>query len=372
MENIYRKNLQRMEPYVPGRPIESVMREYGLTHVTKLASNENPRGFSPMVPDAVMRSLSSSHIYPDGYYTELRAAVSGFYNVNPKRLVFGCGSDDVIYMLGKILIEPGDECITGQVTFSPYAASVDSMDGVTVRVPMKDHSFDLEAIAARVTNRTKLIFIANPNNPTGTYISASQQADFLERIPQSVTVVIDEAYRDFADTPDFPDTWEAINRYDNVVLLKTFSKVYGLASFRVGFGVMSEEMAVQMEKVRMPFNVTTQGQAAAIAALNDTDYVEESRKLNLDMRKWTVEALEGMGFSVIPSQANFVTVDMRRDCTEVFKALMAKGYIVRPVKGFWIPCGDGSENTMKNFIRVTVGTREQMERFMGAFKSLYA
>ncbi|MCL2815722.1 MAG: histidinol-phosphate transaminase [Oscillospiraceae bacterium] len=358
----YRENLKKMEPYVPGRPIESVKKEYNLTEAVKLASNENPLGCSPDVAGAVMKTFGEAQLYPDGNCTALREAVSKRYNISPNRLVFGAGTDDVIAMLGKILIDSGDECITGAVTFSQYAAAVDSMGGTTIYAPMKNHGYDLDGIIGKINDKTKMIFIANPNNPTGTMHTAARQAAFMAEVPGYVTVVFDEAYQEFADNSDYPDTWQTLKQYKNAVLLKTFSKIYGLASFRVGFGAMDEEMAEQIEKIRCPFNVSVQGQAAAEAALADVDFVRGSFEKNRENLLYTTGALEEMGLFVIPSQANFVMADVKRDSLEIFEALMKRGYIIRA----------GAAFGMDTFIRVTIGTRKQMEGFIQALKCVLA
>lgn len=357
----YRDCLQPLRPYVPGKPIDAVKRLYGLSEVVKLASNENPLGCSPSVPEAVARTFTEAQLYPDGYCTELREAVALKYGVPPENLVFGAGTDEVIAMLGKIFVNPGDECVTAEVTFSQYASAVESMGGVMVYAPMKDYGFDLSAMLARITDKTKLVFIANPNNPTGTYITAAEQAAFMKAVPPQVTVVIDEAYREYVAAPDYPDTWEMLKQYPNAVLLKTFSKIFGLASLRVGFGVMRKETASEIEKIRCPFNVTVQGQSAALAALADTAFVQKSHDENRRVMAFTEKALTEMGIFCIPSQANFIMADMKRPSPALFEALMKKGYIVRP----------GSAFGMDGFQRVTVGTQPQMEGFLKALKEVW-
>ncbi|MCL2665059.1 MAG: histidinol-phosphate transaminase [Defluviitaleaceae bacterium] len=353
---VYRKILDAMSAYVPGRSIEEVKKAYGLNEVVKLASNENPYGCSPAVAGAVMATLKEAQLYPNGYCPELRKAVGDFYGIPQNKLVFGAGTDEVIAMLGKILINPGDECITAEYTFSQYAAAVDSMDGKTVYVPMKDHGFDLDAILDAVTEKTKIVFIANPNNPTGSWHTAAQQDAFLKKLPSSVVAVFDEAYQEYVTADDYPDTLRDLEKYKNAVLLKTFSKVYGLASLRAGFGAMSSEMVGQIEKIRCPFNVTSQAQAAAAAAMADQNFVEESRRSNEANRKYLTDAIERMGFYVIPSQGNFVMADFKRSSKELFVLLMTKGYIIRP----------GAPFGMDTFLRITVGTKPQIDGFLEA------
>ena len=296
----------------------------------------------------------------DGYCTALREAVAEKYGVPKEHLIFGAGTDEVISMLGKIFIEPGDECITAAVTFSQYAAAVESMGGVMVYAPMNGDAYDLDAIAALITDKTKLIFIANPNNPTGDYFNAGAQARFLAKIPPHVTVVLDEAYQEYVTAADYPNTLETLKRYDNTILLKTFSKIYGLASIRVGFGIARAETITQMEKIRCPFNVTAQAQAAAVAALSDTEFVKTSHELNRNVMAFTESALSEMGLEYIPSQANFLMVNTRRPSMPLFEALMRKGYIIRAGKALG----------MENYLRVTIGTEEQMEGFIKALKEV--
>ena len=358
MFNTFRTSIQPMEPYVPGRPIDDVKKAYNLSHVVKLASNENPYGTSPAVKEAVMATFDNrqSALYPDGYCAKLRHAVGKYYGIPEDHLIFGAGTDEVIAMLGKIFIEPGDEAVTAAITFSQYAASVDAMAGKMVYAPMQNHTFNLDALLAAITPKTKLIFIANPNNPTGTYFSRKEQDAFMAKVPSHIVVVFDEAYQEYVAAKDYPDTWETLKNYPNAVLLKTFSKIYGISSFRVGFGVCHPEIIEQMEKIRCPFNVSTQAQTAAIAALEDQDFVHKSHIKNREVMEKFVTALSDKNIYVIPSQANFIMADMRCNSRDLFEKLMAKGYIVRA----------GAAFGMDNFIRITIGTEEEMDGLLTA------
>ena len=356
----FRESIQPMEPYVPGRPIEDVKKAYHLSHVVKLASNENPYGCSPAVKDAVMATFEESALYPDGYCTKLRAAVSAHYNIPKNQLIFGAGTDEVISMLGKIFIEPGDEAVTGSVTFSQYAASVEAMDGVMVYAPLRNHTFDLDTLLEYISSKTKLIFIANPNNPTGSYYPKSAQEAFMAKVPKDIAVIFDEAYQEYVTAPDYPDTWETLRQYPNAVLLKTFSKVYGISSFRAGFGAAHPAIIEQMEKIRCPFNVTSQAQAAAIAALGDQDFVRKSSERNRHEMDRAAATLSEMGLYVIPSQTNFIMADVNRDSRDVFEKLIAKGYIIRA----------GAAFGMDSFIRITIGTKEEMGGLFAALKEV--
>jgi histidinol-phosphate aminotransferase len=345
-----------MIPYVPGRSLDEVKNEYGLKEVVKLASNENPIGCSPKAKEAVIASLEESGLYPDGNCTRLRKLLSKRLAVKQTELIFGCGADELISFIGKAFINPGDECITAECTFSQYEASVCSMGGVMSYAPMKDHGFDLEAISSLVTEKTKAVFLANPNNPTGTAFTADEQNRLLEKIPSNVLAIIDEAYGEFVDMPNYPDTLALIGKYPNLIWLKTFSKIYGLASLRVGYAAASEEIISLMEKVRPPFNVTIQGQAAAEAAYQDAEHVSKSFLSNLSVKNSTCKALDEMGISYIPSQANFIMLDCGIDSRTAFVDLMKKGYITRP----------GYPFKMDSYLRVTIGTQKQMEGFIKA------
>jgi len=355
----HRKVIDPMRPYVPGRPIEDVQREFGLTSVVKLASNENPLGCSPKAREAVLASLAESSYYPDGNCTNLRARLSETLGVKPGEIVFGCGADEIIGMTGKVFVNPGDECITASATFSQYEASAVSMGGVMVFAPMKNNAYDLNAIYDRITDKTRVIFLANPNNPTGTMFTAEEEIAFLEKVPPRVFLLIDEAYAEFVADPSYPQTLPLLKKYKNIMLVKTFSKIYGLASLRIGYGIADEAIIGLYEKIRPPFNVTIQGQAAALAALSDQEFAEESFRNNRRVMDYYCHELDRMGVNYIPGQTNFIATDTGRDSRGVFQALMKRGYIVRPCYIFGM--GD-------SWIRVTIGTMEQMKGFVEALK----
>jgi histidinol-phosphate aminotransferase len=342
--------------------MDAVKKAYGLSEVIKLASNENPMGASPKVREAIIESLAEGHIYPDGYCTALRGAIAKRFDIPEDTLVFGAGSDEVIAMLGKIFIEPGDECITAAVTFPQYATAVESMGGKMVYAPMtQDFDCPLASMLDLITDKTKMIFVANPNNPTGLYHTAAQQDAFMAAVPARVTVVFDEAYEEYITVSDYPSTLKTLRDYPNAILLKTFSKIYGLASLRVGYGVMNPQTVQQIEKLRCPFNVTTQAQAAAVAALGDTDFVAKSRDENRRVMDLTVAMLSQKGIPSLPSQANFIAANIGKPSNETFERLMAKGYIVRSGLALGFPDG---------YQRVTIGTEEQMRGFVKALDEI--
>jgi len=343
----FRTSLEPMRAYLPSRPIDNLK--------AKLDANENAYGCSPVVRNAVMTTFENASLYPDGYCDDLREAVSKFYDISKESLIFGAGTDEVIAMLGKTFIEPGDEAITASITFSQYAIAVEAMDGKMVYAPLAEHTFNLDAILAAITDRTKLIFICNPNNPTGTYITQQQQDAFMAKVPANILVVFDEAYQEYVNAPDFPNTLQTtLKKYPNAMLLKTFSKIYGLASFRIGFGVADPAIITQMEKIRPPFNVTSQAQAAGIAALTDQDFVRASFEKNLRVKEALIDFMAKKGFESIPSQANFVMTNVKND--DIHLKLLAKGYIIR----------SGSAFGMGGYIRVSIGTEEEIQGFLNA------
>ena len=356
----YRNCIENLSAYIPGKPIDDVKKEYGLDSVVKLASNENPFGASPLAKSAYLEAVDTISIYPDGNATALKEAISEKYNVLPDNIIPGCGTDEVIYMIGKTFIDPGDECITGEITFSQYAASVDSMGGKMIYVPLKNYTFDLDGIYGRISDKTKVIFLANPNNPTGTSYSQSEQAAFIKKVPSNILIVIDEAYAEYVRDENYPDTLNELKQYKNIMLLKTFSKIYGLASLRVGYGIANSEIIEKMNRIRGPFNVSAPGQLAAAAALKDTAFVEKTYEENRKALEYLYNAFDGIGLNYIPSQSNFVMVEPGMDCRVVFIELMKRGYIVRPCAPFGLD----------SYIRLSTGTSGQMEGFVKALKEV--
>ena len=356
----YRDCINNLSAYVPGKPIEDAKKEYGVDTMVKLASNENPWGASPLAEQAYMDAYKSVSIYPDGNATALKNAISAKFSVKPESIITGCGTDEVIYMIGKTFIEPGDECITGEITFSQYAAAVESMGGKMIYVPLKNHVFDLNGIYDGITKKTKLIFLSNPNNPTGTAYSQAAQRAFINAVPDNILIVKDEAYAEYVEDPDYPRTFDELKKHKNVMLLKTFSKIYGLASLRVGYGITDAETVGMMNRLRGPFNVTTPGQAAAAAALSDDGFVKKAYLENRKAISFLYSVFDEMGLEYIPSQANFVMVNAGKDCGRMHVELMKRGYIIRP----------GAPFGLNTHIRVTTGTMEQMEGFISALREV--
>lgn len=352
--------VEHLKAYVPGKPAEDVMNEFGLKEVIKLASNENPLGCSDAAKEAVIETLKTPSIYPDGNVTKLRKLLSKKLDVAEKQLIFGAGSDELITMLAKAYISPGDEAISASLTFPQYKAAVTSMDGLYIGIPNKDFGYDLDALAAAVTDKTKLIYIANPNNPTGTMFNQEAQEAFVAKIPTHVLIIFDEAYNEYIDDPDFPDTLAMLKNHDNIVLLRTFSKMYGLASLRIGYAVGNPDVIDAINRIRNPFNITSAAQAAAYAALKDQHFVKESFELNNAAKEYTYQRCHEMGLSYVPSSANFVLVDCKHPSNDLFIKLQEKGVIVRPVP---------HPDTM-TYLRISLGTIKQMEKTFNILKEV--
>jgi histidinol-phosphate aminotransferase len=339
--------------YVPGRPIEDVARDMGMDpqDIIKLASNENPFGPSPMAAAAAKRAIDQGQLYPDGGCYALRNRLAKFHGLQPDQFVIGNGSNEVIEFLGHVFLGPGDEVVMGQPEFVVYSLVALLFGAKPVEVPLVNYRNDLTALARAVTLKTKLVIVASPNNPTGTANSERDLLDFVRALPSTVICVVDEAYSDFADSP--PDIRPLIKEGRNVIGLRTFSKVYGLASLRVGYGYASAELAKLLDRVRQPFNVNAVAQAAAVAALDDQKFartcVEETRK---GLRR--LEAgFTALGLEYIPSQANFILTKVGNG-SRIFEALQRRGVIVRPVANYGLP----------EWIRVTAGTADQNERLL--------
>ena len=353
-------HISRLRPYVPGKPIEEVQRELGLTDVIKLASNENPLGPSPRALAALTATASGVALYPEGSAPALRRAVSQATGMPEETLVFGNGSDEVLHLLALTFLQPGDETVQGDPSFAMYEIYATQSDAVPVLVPLKNYTHNLDAMADAVTDKTRIVFVANPNNPTGTFVRRGAVERFLDRIPRNVLVVFDEAYDEYVSDPDKPDLRPFVLEGRNIVILHTFSKAYGLAGLRVGYGITRTEIAEVLNRVRSPFNVNLPAQAAAAAALTDTEHVARTVALNAEGRNYFYAEFERMGLEYVPSEGNFVLVDVGRDAREVFQALQHKGVIVRSAHGMGLP----------RHISVTTGTMPQNQRFIAALKEV--
>lgn len=358
MKSLFKKNILEISPYQPGKPIDEVKRELGLEDVIKLASNENPLGPAPAAVSAIRRSLKDINRYPDGSCFYLKRAIAKRFKLSPSNIIVGNGSDEIIDIIVKAFLNEDEEAITSKTTFLEYEI-ITQANGRRIRtVPLVDFKYNLEAIKKAIGPRTKLVFIANPNNPTGTYVNNREVTDFLGDIPKDLVLVFDEAYFEFVDKKDFPKTIELINN-KNIIVLRTFSKIYGLAGLRVGFGVARESFIAAMERVRQPFNVNSLAQIAARGALNDRRFVKKTRNLILKEKRFLYQALADLGLDYIPTVANFILIDLNKDAAAVFKQILRQGVIVRDMRAYGL----------KNYIRVTIGKREENERFIKALKA---
>lgn len=361
VEELGRPAIFTIKPYVPGKPIEEVEREYGITGIIKLASNENPLGPSPLAMEAMSRAISRVHIYPDGNCYYLKSDLAKHIGLREENLIIGNGSDEILKMIAEAFLNAGDEVVFAHPSFSEYEFVSKIMDAKIVSVPLKKNFVhDLEAMLKVVSSATKIVFVCNPNNPTGTIVTQEELVSFLGKIPEHLLVVIDEAYYEYVSDPLYPDSLEFIRQGKKVIVLRTFSKIYGLAGLRIGYGISTPEIIGLINRVREPFNVNLMAQEAARASLQDSEHVRRSREMVLEGREFLYKAFDRLGLNYVPTQANFIFVDVGRDCREVFVSLLKKGVIVRTGDIFGHP----------TFLRVTIGTREENERFISCLEDV--
>lgn len=352
--------VQKISPYQPGKPTEELERELGIHDIIKLASNENPLGCSPRVLRAIDNGLIELSLYPDGNGFVLKQALANFYQRPLAEITLGNGSNDILELIGRAFLKPGDEAIYAQHSFAVYPLVVQAVGATGITVPAVNWGHDLVAMAKAITAKTRVIFIANPNNPTGTWVEKDALDAFFKVVPENVLVVLDEAYGEYVDTSDFPDGIDYLDRYPNVIVSRTFSKAYGLAGLRVGYAFAHPDITNVLNRVRQPFNVNSLALRAAVAALADQDFVSRSRTLNSIGMKQITEGVQAMGLSVIPSRGNFLCVHLKQAGLPVYDALLRQGVIVRPVTNYGMP----------DYLRVTIGTHGQNERFLSALKAV--
>ena len=345
-------DIASLSPYVPGKPIEELQRELGLARVIKLASNENPLGPSPKALDALSEGNATLHRYPDGGAFRLREALANRWKVAHDQVILGNGSDEILGLLARTFLAPGDEAVMADQTFIIYKMEVTAAHGKPIIVPLKQWRHDLRAMADAITERTRLLFLCNPNNPTGTMVSSEEVEHLLSRVPEQVVVVFDEAYFEYVRSRQFPDSMAYVRQGRNVIVLRTFSKIYGLAGLRIGYGVATPAIINFLNRIRPPFNANSLAQRAALAALGDDEHVARSRAVNEAGMEQVVKGLAALGFSPIPSEANFVYVDVGRDGHAVFEAMLRQGIIVRHIEG--------------RMVRVTIGLEEENREFLAA------
>jgi histidinol-phosphate aminotransferase len=363
VDRVISGHILSIPPYSPGKPIAELERELGVINAVKMASNENPLGPSPMAIRALEELARGSHVYPEDSAPELRAALASRYNLPKDAVILGNGSDEVLQFAAHVFIRPGDEAVIAANTFSVYQMVVKAFGGKVRSVPLVNYCYDLKAMAAAVNQSTRLVFIAVPNSPTGTIVSRKDFESFFNDLPEEgLLLILDEAYREYVREPDCPNGVDYIGRGRPVLVSRTFSKIYGLAGLRIGYG-LSEPWAIElMNRVRPPFNANSLAQAAALAALNDFEHVERSVHNTEEGMKFLQEELNALGLEVVPSQANFCCFCLGREARPLYEALLRQGVIVRHLASF------GMERCM----RVTIGTQAENRRFIEALKRALA
>lgn len=350
--------VRSLRPYQPGKPIEEVERELGLADVVKLASNENPLGPGPLARAAFAACGGSLGRYPDSNGNALKAALARHLGVSETALTLGNGSNDVLELVARAFVGPAHEVVFSEHAFLVYALVTRAVGARAVVTPARRFAHDLEAMGSAISSRTRLLFLANPNNPTGTWIAHRALETFLQAVPAEVLVVVDEAYFEYVEEPEYPNCVPWVTRYPNLIVTRTFSKVYGLAALRVGYAVSNPVIADLLNRVRQPFNVNTPAQRAAIAALQDTEHLSRSLALNRSGMAQLEHGLQQLRLRYIPSVGNFLCVDVGRPAMPVYQALLRQGVIARPVDNYGLA----------NFLRVTVGRVEENGRFINALR----
>ncbi len=355
--------VRRIAPYLPGKPTAELAREFGLAErdIVKLASNENPRGPGAGVRAAIAAAVADLSRYPDGNGFELKAALATRHRVAADQIVLGNGSNDVLELVTQAFLRPGDHAVYSRHAFAVYPLATQARGATGVEIAARHFGHDLPAMRAAITPTTRVVFVANPNNPTGTWLAPAAIEAFLDGVGDEVIVVLDEAYHDYLDPADQTESAEWIGRHPNLVVTRTFSKAYGLAALRVGYGVMHAKVAGMLNRVRQPFNVNGLAQAAAVAALADTAYVEESRRLNREGMRALEQGFAALGLAWLPSHANFILVKVG-DAGRIYQRLLEQGVIVRPVANYALP----------EWLRVTIGVPAENSRFLAALASALA
>lgn len=358
IKKLARKNIIALKPYTPGKPIEEVKRELGIEDVYKLASNENSLGPSPLALKAIKENLSFLHRYPDSGCYYLKQKLAQKFALKPSNFIVANGSDEIIVLTLRAFLNPGEEVITAKPTFLIYEIASKIAQAKLKLVPLKKFRYDLKTIARRVTAKTKIIFIANPDNPTGTYLTQEEVEEFLTKVPSHVIIYFDEAYFEYVSVKDFPDTVKFINKRP-LIVTRSFSKAYGLAGIRIGYGIAQEQIISYLDKVREPFNVNSLAQVAALSALDDEQFIKRSQKYLLREKQYLYRALNNLGLNYIPSMTNFIMIQLR-DAKKIADELLRRGIIVRYL-GAW---------GLNNCIRVTIGKRNENKKFLSELSHL--
>jgi histidinol-phosphate aminotransferase len=359
-ESLANEHILGIAPYEPGKPVEELERELGITDAIKLASNENPLPPSDRVQQAIADALGRLNRYPDGSGHYLRHALARKHGVSADQIVLGNGSNELIELIVRTFLRPGDEAVVPHPSFVVFPMIVQAAGGIRVMVMLKDHRIDLEAMARAITPLTKLVFIANPNNPTATIVTADEVSAFMARVPEHTIVVFDEAYVEFAHGPDFPDALALVKEGRKVIVLRTFSKAASLAGLRVGYALADADATALMNRIRQPFNVNSLAQAAALAALEDDAHVLECVRMIEAGRQFLYQEFKALGLKYVPSRANFILVDVGRSAAEIYQKLLHEGVIVRPMTPFG----------MESNLRITVGTPDENRRLVKGLRTV--
>ena len=349
-----------LNPYVPGKPVSELERELGITDSVKLASNENPLGCSELALSALQQELGDIARYPDGGGFALRTALAKKHGVVPGAITLGNGSNDVLDMIARVFLAPGDESLFSQHAFAVYPISSQAV-GATLKVAAaNNYGHDLDAFREQISDKTRVVWIANPNNPTGTWLKGDDLKDFIAELPQTTMVVVDEAYIEYVDEADYPDASQWLTDFPNLIVTRTFSKAYGLASLRVGYGISHPDCADLLNRVRQPFNVNSMALAAAEAALQDHAFIKQAVDVNRAGMQQLCKGFEALGLEYIPSVGNFVCVDVGQPAAAIDQALLREGCITRPVAGYGMP----------NHLRISVGLERENQRLLNALKKV--
>lgn len=354
-EEFIRPALKNLKAYVPGKTPKK-------PGVIKLASNENPFGPSPKALEAIKKESARLQTYPDQKSIQLREALAKKYGLTKEHIIVGNGSDEIMQLLAEAFLNAGEEVIVPKNAFGIYEMVAKLFDGQAVFVGLKDHKLDLNAVSAVITEKTKLVFLCNPLNPCGTCFSHAELEAFLKKFPKNIIVVIDEAYMEFVEAKDFPQSIKLLRQYENIVILRTFSKFYGLAGLRAGYALANPKLISYLFLVKMPFNVSRLAQAGALAALEDKAFLDKTYKNNLEGKKYLYAELDKLGLSYKKTEANFIFIDLQKDADGLFLEMMGQEVIIRPLTSFGLP----------QAIRVSVGTKEQNEKFVSALKQILA
>lgn len=358
--------VQALHPYEPGKPVETLERELGIREAVKLASNENSLGPSPRAVEAARRALGNLHIYPDGNGLALKEALAERHRVTPEQVTLGNGSNEVLELVARTWLAPGRNAVYSRHAFAVYPLVVQAVSAEGRAAPARPvdadqpYGHDLDAMAARVDADTRVVFVANPNNPTGTWLRGDALERFIARVPAETLVVVDEAYAEYVERPDYPDTTRWLGRFPNLLVTRSFSKIHGLAGLRLGYSVSSAAIADLLNRVRQPFNVNGLAQAAGLAAIHDSEHIAQSVRMNREGLKQLGSGLQERGIGFIPSVGNFITFDVREAPGPVYERLLREGVIVRPVANYGLP----------THLRVTVGTAAENERFLRALDAV--